>query len=96
MIELANKMERKTYYYELSFFYGEMATEESLQTYGESGLTWYIKSDNPLTQDQAIQKCVDEHKACYDYEDFLKAIPHCDGMYEISGDEFESCCGVSQ
>ena len=86
----------KKYYYELSFYGNGKATRESLKDYGESGLTWYVKSMLPLTQKQAINKCVREHKKVSNYWELIRAIPYCDSFNEISGDEFESCCGISK
>lgn len=83
------------YYYELSF-YGEKPTRESLKDYGDFGFTWYIKSSEPLTLKQAIEKCVNEHKNVSNYWELIRAIPYCDGISQISGDEFESCCGISK
>lgn len=84
------------HYYELTFYGGDKATEESLRVWGESGLTWYLASPEPLTMPQALGKCVAEHYSDSMYPDLLKAIPYCDGMIEISAEEFEGGCGASR
>ena len=84
------------HYYEITFYGGDKATEESLRIWGESGLTWYLASREPLTMKQALDKCLAEHQTHSMYPDLVAAIPYCDGIWEVSAEEFEEGCGASR
>ena len=76
-------------YYELNFYH-RVPTERSLELFGESGLSWYFKTESYLTKDEILDECMFSADYCAHY-DVLDAKLFIDDIKEISREEFYSC-----